>query len=1012
MAAVRRLSSPFLIGRVPELAELRDALDRVAAGEAGTIVVAGEAGVGKTRFLAAFATAAARTGALVLRGGCVNLGHGVLPYAPVVEALRPVANDLDPGHLARVVGPRRVELARLLPELDTEAERDRDRHLTDQGRLFEALLGLLGRLAEERPTVLVLEDLHWADSSTRDLVAFLARNLARERFLLIGSYRTDELERRHPLRPLLAELDRIGSVARIELARFSGEEVREQLRAIVGHEPDPDLVERVLARSEGNPFFVEELVAADAMPGSTGLSSTLRDILIARIERLSEGALELLRLVAVAGRTIDERLLARAAGLDDDVLTVVLREALAHQVLVSSGGPSVEKYAFRHALLQEAVYSDMLGSERRRLHRSIAEALDAQPELAATDPAGAAAERAHHWFMAHRLPEALAASVEAAVIAERAFAYPEALAHYERALDLWEEVPDAASVTALDRVELAIRAGTAAVRSNDDRRAVALLEAALADVEEQADPEQAGRIHVELLNPLVLIGDRDRAEVALRKALRLVPADPPTATRSRLLIGSANKALHEDRYAEARAIAAEAHSVARQAGATSEAGDAMDVLVFATVFAGDVDAALAYATDRRRLAEAGDDPRGIARAFHEIGFVLQADLRFEEAVSVFLDGAAVTTRLGLERSWRGELEWAAAESMRRGGRWSEADALSRVVSARGGPVTVQAHELRAFLLAGMGRLDEAEWHADVVWKASGGRLAVAANRSYYPARADIALWRGRFEEARDAIRRGLALFEASEDVRWVGELAVRGVRAEAELADLARTERSRGALDEARRRAKDVLQRIEELARRAKEAGSIFARESDAPVLLARAEWGRLEGASDPDLWAAAASAWLDVGQPYQASYASYRRAEALLARRASRGAVMPILIAARDTASRLGAAPLLTEIEALASRARLPLERADGPGASTAPPKPDHPLAAYGLTKREREVLALLSDGSSDRAIANALFISEKTVSVHISNIKGKLGVPTRLEAATIALRTSRTRRDRADAP
>jgi DNA-binding CsgD family transcriptional regulator len=307
----------------------------------------------------------------------------------------------------------------------------------------------------------------------------------------------------------------------------------------------------------------------------------------------------------------------------------------------------------------------------------------------------------------------------------------------------------------------------------------------------------------------------------------------------------------------------------------------------------------------------------------------------------------------------------------------------------------------------MGRLDEAEWHADAVWKGSGGSLTVAKNMGYYPARADIALWRGAFEDARRAIRRGLELFEASQDVRWVGELTVRGLRVEAELAEVARAERSRDAVDDARARGKELLERIEHVVRRAKDARSIFARESDAPAMLARAEWSRLEGSSEPELWSAAGTAWLEVNQPYQGAYACYREAEALLARRAPRGAVLPVLSAARDIAVRLGAAPLLGEIEALARRARLPLERtAKDRAATSAGSERVDPLAAYALTDREREVLGLLADGSSDRRIADALFISHKTVSVHVSNIKGKLGVETRLEAATFALRTGATKR------
>ena len=1006
MTAVRRLSSPVFIGRLPELTELRDAYRRAAAGVPSTIVVAGEAGVGKTRFLGEFAAWAEAAGGQVLRGACLELGQGVLRYAPLVEALRPLVRDLEPARLSRVVGPGRAELARLLPDLAPDVGVD-DRPVDpDQGRLFELLLGVFDRLAQARPTVLIVEDLHWADESIRNLFAFLARNLAREQLLLIASYRSDDVDRRHPLRPFLAELDRAGVVGRLELKRFSAEEVRAQLRAIADREPDSDVVAAVFARSEGNAFFTEELLAAETMAQPTGLSPTLRDILNARIERVSQAGLAILQVVAVAGRSVDERLLATVTALDEDELSDGLRQALAHQIFVPLRGPDGDVYSFRHALLQEAVYSDLLAGERKRLHRLMAEALTSHPEFAATDAAGAMAELAHHWDEARRLPEALAASLDAAVAAEATYAYPEALAHYERALDLWDEVTDPGTVIALDRVELAQRAASAAGRTRNDRRAVALLQAALAEVDEETDSARAGQLYAALAAHLQMLGDLDTAQAAVEKGFQLVPAEPPTAARSLLLRGSAWRAFAEGRYADARALDEEAASVARLLPGGDEPRDDLmnlhDPFLFAiTTFAGDVDAGLAYANERLRRAEADRHGVRIASAWFEIGFVLQADLRFDEAAAAFLRGATIAAQHGLARSLGSDLESAAAEALRRTGRWAEADVLARGVIDRGGPGSIEGHEVRALLLASTGMLGQAEWHARAVWNGSGGNPSVLKNHQYYPAVADISIWRGQLGQARVAIARGLQLYERIDDVRWVGELVTRGLRVEADAAEVARAERSPERAEGAAERATQMLDRIETVARRAKESRSIFARESDAPVLLARAEWSRLQGMSDPELWNAAATAWPKIHQPYQGAYARYREAEALLARGARRDTVVPALRDAREIASRLGAAPLLDEIDALARRARLPI----GSGRTREDPKdatmlqPD-PLAEYRLTDRERQVLALLGIGSSDRQIAEVLFISDKTVSVHVSNIKGKLGVTTRLQAATLGSR------------
>ena len=218
----RRVSSPSFVGRGAELAALSTALDRSAAGVPAVVLVAGESGVGKSRLLSEFAAAARDGGALVLEGECIELGEGELPYAPVVGALRHLARVLEPGTLDDLAPASRRELARLVPEL---APADGPAGAPSQPVLFEAVLALLARLAGDEPVLVVLEDMHWADRSTRDLLAFVARNLRRERVMVVASYRSDALHRRHPLRPLLAELDRLPGAERIQLERLSRAEV-------------------------------------------------------------------------------------------------------------------------------------------------------------------------------------------------------------------------------------------------------------------------------------------------------------------------------------------------------------------------------------------------------------------------------------------------------------------------------------------------------------------------------------------------------------------------------------------------------------------------------------------------------------------------------------------------------------------------------------------------------------------------------------------------------------------
>ncbi|HET6814196.1 MAG TPA: AAA family ATPase, partial [Actinomycetota bacterium] len=444
------LTSPTFVGRTEELARLAAAADRAAAGTPTAVLIGGEAGVGKTRLVGELVTSARQAGATVLVGGCVELGGEGVPFGPLIEALRPFLRDLDEPELAQLVpGRTRVELARLLPELDPGGRPGTGPAGSglgaggfglgsDQGRLFELLLVLLERLGAERPAVLVVEDLHWADRSTRDLLAFLHRNLRHGRLLLVMTYRSDELHRRHPLRPFLAELDRGRRVERLELDRFGRDEVAAQLAGIQGAPAPAQLTERIHARSDGNAFFVEELAATAAAGADGELPPSLRDTLLARIELLPEPTQQVLRILSVAAAAVPDPLLAEVAGLPEAELLAGLREAVSAHVLLVDAGDGA--YGFRHALVKEAVYAELLPGERTRLHARFATALAGR--TAVGDP-GLAAELAWHWYAAHDLERALPAAVEAGLAAERSYAFAEAQRHFERALELWEQVPAA-----------------------------------------------------------------------------------------------------------------------------------------------------------------------------------------------------------------------------------------------------------------------------------------------------------------------------------------------------------------------------------------------------------------------------------------------------------------------------------------------------------------------------------------------------------------------------------------
>src|SRR5215211_3811401 len=493
----RRVSSPVLVGRDAEVAQLRAALELAAAGRPATVVVAGEAGVGKTRLVAQLLGEAAGRGAVALTGGCLDVGEGVLAYAPLVEALRPLPSVTEPAELERVLGGARAELARLVPELGSPAAAGGTPASAPLAptRLFELLLGVLHRLAETGPLLVVVEDLHWADQSTRDLLGFLVRNL-RGGVALVLTYRSDELHRRHPLRPFLAELDRSGRAERVELERLGRRDLAELLAGILDEPAPPALLGEILARSEGNPFFAEELLAAHL--DGTRLPLALRDLVLARVEALSEPTQRVLEVAAVAGTRVDHELLAAVVGQDAEQLVWLLREAVTRHVL--GVDEATGAYVFRHALVQEAIYDDLLPVQRGPLHAAYARALERRIERrgdgsdAGSDSVVERGQLAYHWYAAHDLGQALLASVRAGQAAESPSALAEALGHYERALELWDQAPEAAAGSPLDRVTVLHRAADAANLAGYDHQAIALGRMALDRVDPAAEPLRAGAL--------------------------------------------------------------------------------------------------------------------------------------------------------------------------------------------------------------------------------------------------------------------------------------------------------------------------------------------------------------------------------------------------------------------------------------------------------------------------------------------------------------------------------------
>ena len=992
-----RVSSPVLIGRSAELGRLRAALQAAHEGRSSATLLAGEAGVGKTRLVAEITALAQAEGAVVLLGGCIDLGEGSMPYAPVAEALRGLVRRADPDELEIVLGHGRTELARLVPDFGPVAEGSASglSYGSGQGRLFELLLGVLERLAARAPVVFIVEDLHWSDRSTRDLLGFLVRNLRDVAVMLLFTYRSDELHRRHPLLPFLAELERTGRVERLALEPFDRRESAQQLRAIAGHDLDAALIDSIHARSGGNAFFGEELLVASGEDGRTELPDTLREVLLARTADLAEPTQEFLRVASAAGQRVDPALLAVAAALDETTLYEALRETVARQVLVPDPTAGIERYAFRHALLQEAVYDDLLPGERTRLHSAFARTLEAN----SVGDASRAAELAYHWHAAHDLPRAFEASVAAGDADEARYAFPEAQAQYERAIELWDHVPDAEARAGRDRIDL-LAALASVARFHEPARAVSQIQAAIRLVDETADPVRAGLLNERLGRYAWIAGQGELARSAYGTATRLTPSEPPSEARARAVAGFAQVMMLGGRFAEAALLADEARTIAHDLGAREIEGHALNTRGLSRSASGEVDAGLDDLRAALAVAEELGVVDDIGRTYANLVWVLDTAGRLDEALDLADVAIETAERLGLMRFFGTHMLAGQADALFRLGRWEESERAVRRADEIGplGINEILIEELLGRLALARGRFEEA---ADRLLP-----LATLAERAediqfIGPVRsslAGLALSQGRPAEAASDVAAAIRQIDHTPEVR-IGELYALGIRANADAAEIARARRvtdGEGAAVEAG----DAL--LEAIRRRHADVVAtrpMFEPLSTAWLLSCEAEATRLHRHAEPEAWVASVEAWDALGRPYPAAYARWREAEARLAARGDRGLATSALRAALETAEALRAEPLKAEITALAGRARLAIETDAGAGHAQDADEPDE-AARFGLTAREREVLALVALGRTNRQIADELFISENTAGVHVSNILGKLGVTGRGEAAAIAYR------------
>jgi DNA-binding CsgD family transcriptional regulator/tetratricopeptide (TPR) repeat protein len=999
-----RVSSPVFVGRAAEVAQLEMTLRQVVAGASATVVVSGEAGVGKTRLVTELINRAAGLGAVTLTGACLDVGDGVLPYAPLTEAFRRLATGLTEAELDWVLGEARGYLTRLVPEFGPPeqpgpVESPAGGGLGTPGQLFALMLGVVRRLVQRGPVLLVVEDLQWADRSTRDLLAFLLRGM-RTAFMVVLTYRTDGLHRGHPLHEFLAELNRdAGGVRQVELAGLGHADMGRLLAGILGHPALASTVRDIMTRSDGNPFFAEELLVT--YRDRADLSTALRELLLTRIHALSASTQRMLGFAAVAGRRVDHELLAEVTGLPLARLVALLREAMDNHVLVVEAGVSTDVYAFRHSLVQQAVYDDLLTAQRAPLHAEYARAmtrrLDANGGVA-TGNAVELGQLAYHWLAAGRLGEALLTYVHAGRSAEATIALAEAQQYFERAVDLWQRVPDAAERSPLDRGVLLERAANSAFLIGETDRAVALAGRALTEIN-PADRLRVGALLTRLARYHWSAADSTRAMSTIEQAVATVPAEPPTPERAQVLAGHARLLMMLGRHEHARQRSQEALAVARLAGARAAEATALNTLGAACAGLGHTEAGVTYLEQARTVAEEIGDADELCRAYNNQIGMLNDLGRSTEAVTVGLEGCRIARGFGLMRA---HMLIGVAETLLWTGRWEEADELfdelfelEMAPSDRVGALLCRAE---GFLWRG----DLASARADLaqITSAAASTLDPRSAAVTHHVLAQAAVAEGRLADARQAVKDGLAALSGATDPALVAELCSVGLAAEAAIAEQARALRDVVQHEGAVRRATALLEMVNTVVGA---VGIVRTPFMAAEITTAEAEWTRIAGLGDPGRWNDAVRAWEQLDAPYRAAYARWREAEALLAVGAPRSEAAAVASASWKAASDLGARRLTAELESLARRARILVQNVPTGSDDRSEHVPDAGQQLQ-LTKRERDVLALLADGRTNRQIAETLYISDKTASVHVSHILAKLGVINRGQAAAVAHRLGLT--------
>jgi DNA-binding CsgD family transcriptional regulator/tetratricopeptide (TPR) repeat protein len=985
-----------MIGRGAELSRLLE-LVGLADGAATTpgavrvanaVVISGDAGVGKSRMLAELRDHAVRADWQVLIGHCLDFGDSALPYLPFTEAFGRLAAE-EPELSERLVRTHPA-VRRLMPgqrlTVDVSAgssgESARPNEPMDRAGLFASVLAVLDELATASPVLLLLEDLHWADQSTRELLSFLFARQLPDDVHIVATYRSDDLHRKHPLRAAVADWSRLPTVERLPLERLSDRDVRSLVQALHPASLSEATIHTIVERAEGNAFFTEELVAATGR-SSRALPDDLADVLLLRLDQLGDAARQTLRAASVAGRRVSHELLARVVDLPGAELDRAIRATVDNNLLLPVG---TDSYAFRHALLAEAVYEDLLPGERVRLHRAYAAALQ-EPGVRST-----AAEIARHARASHDLATAVKASIAAGDEAMSIGGPDEAAEHLERALEMVGDGGDEPLLTPTERVTLAVKAAEAVATAGHTLRSVQLLVEQLAILRDEVDDLDRARLLYALATAALVVDTDLDVLGTVDKALALVPAEPPTPLRAQLLSTQARVLVAFGREAQAVEAANEALAMGQELRVPGVIVDATTTLTRMDERSGDPENSQRRLLEIVSKARANDDPANELRALHNIGSVLFENGRINDARQAY--ATAMDRALELGRPWAPygmEARLMGGIAAYVAGDWDDSvRILDRASNSP--PPPAEAALASAVLQVHASRGDRSAldtyahlrplWDTDGLFLILTGMALIDLHGDHGDLDASIAAHDATVEAVSRLWESSFFLARVRLSALMVGQLASSAAGASAD---------EREAMVE---RGGELAEIAEEAYARGLRRWKVVGPEGQAWMLRLRAEQARLlwsAGSADAPEQKELIRGWEDAVDAFAAFHhvfevaRSQARLAAILRATGDAAGARPHLSAARTTAEQLKAEPMLAELRSLGSTAP---RRADADGNDTR------------LTTREREILGLVAQGRTNGEIGKQLFISTKTVSVHVSNILAKLGASGRTEAAAIARR------------